>query len=127
MKSGDGLRLGGLPQFLPGEGSSRIEQSVVGDTVDLRNPNERLADEAVDRIRDVRRIDPLVAGDRLSRLQREHADKDRQPIKDFTIPFRQKIVAPVQHRVQGLMARQSAPTPLPEKLESVAQQLAGPA
>ncbi len=68
--------------------------------------DQRLVDEGLDDVAEVRGIERLVGADRLGRRQIATAEEHRQPFEHALLVVEQQLVAPVDHGPQCLLARQ---------------------
>ena len=114
MSSGDIIRLATFGEIARGVGARGVEQSVVCRSANEGCRYQRFRDQARHRVGDRRVVRLRLGGDGGGSVEREHPDEDRQPAQDQLIEIRQQVVAPVEHRVQGLVSGQRSAPALPE-------------
>ena len=88
----------------------------------LRHGNDqRLVDESLDGVGDIRGIERLVGADSLGRRQIATAHEHRQPFEHALLVIEQQLVAPVDHRPQCLLARQRSARTTGEQAEPIVE------
>ncbi len=99
-----------------------VEEPVAHHGAEWTGRDHRLGDEAVDGAEDPGAIDAHACHDRHRRIDREMADEHGEPSQHRALEVRQQLVAPIQRRLQGLLARRRGARPLPEQSEPLIEQ-----
>jgi hypothetical protein len=105
VPSGDGIALarGGEPAC--GVAADRLEQPVAPLAVAVLPYEERLLDKSCEQERDFVVIEAVSGADLLGRLQREASREGREPPQQDLLLGREQLVAPVERRLERLLAR----------------------
>ena len=83
--------------------------------------DERLRDQIGKAMDDLRWRDVGARRHGTGRFQAEHTAEYPQAAKDHTLGLKQKLIAPVERRPQGLMARQRRPPPAGQQVEAIVE------
>ncbi|WP_334407990.1 hypothetical protein [Bradyrhizobium sp. AZCC 2289] len=122
MAPGEVVSLVAFGKYARGVGLCGVEQPIICRFANGYRRYQRLRNQARHRIDDLRVV-CLRAGDRQNGLEREDPDEDRQPAQDQLVALLQQVIAPGEHRVQCLVARQRSAPALPEQLETIIEQV----
>src|SRR6266404_3579061 len=101
----------------------RIEQSIICRAKHPACGYERLREQAVEGIYSTRLVAFRLGRNGAGSLNREIPHEYREPAKNSPLVLGEKIVAPIEHSVQGLVSRQRGSASMPEQAEAILEQL----
>src|SRR5579871_2782341 len=110
--------LSGLPQPLPSIRSDRLQQTIPRPALALLGNHQRLVYEGGQKIED---IIAVCSTDGFCRFQRPTAGKHAEPRKQLLLVGGEKIIAPVQGGLQGLLTGQGGAAATRQQTETVCQ------
>src|SRR5687768_5747189 len=105
MAASDAQAFSALLELLHRVDARRLEKSIARDASARAARHQRLRDEMIERLDDLLFAQVVTACDRLRGLHREAADQHREPAEHGLLGIAEIAVAPVEQRLQRLMAR----------------------
>jgi hypothetical protein len=115
------LVLTGLLQALAGVQPYRLEEEATCRAVLLLHDHQRLVHQCRQQVEDLGGCDEIVRADGLRGIDGEPAGEDREPLQEALLRLGEQLIAPVQRRTQGAVARQRRTAAAAEQTEDVVQ------
>ncbi|MNR24276.1 hypothetical protein D3C85_1413460 [compost metagenome] len=84
--------------------------------------DQPFADQLIENRRRIGSVDLYIGDDVGRRFLRKRPNENRKTFQRQTLQRRQQVVAPIEHRAQGLMPWQGRPAPRPAEGKTLAQQ-----
>src|SRR6185369_4960576 len=100
-----------------------LEQPEMGFVTFTADGDERFVDQIADGLAHLEGIDRIVGRHRHGGLDRKRPGKNRKPLQDLAVSLREKVVAPVDQRLDRLMTWTVVTAPLPKQRELTGEQI----
>jgi len=121
MTAGEELPFAGFVELFARIVPCRLEHPVARDGAVALSGNERLGDEAEQRIDDCGHGEIGACRNRLGGFEAERAAEDRKPPQNDTLGFGEQPIAPVERRPQCLVPRQGRSPTGNQQIETVVE------
>ena len=120
---GEGPGFPRVVELLPGVEPNGLEQPVAPRVGDVAPGHERLLHEPDEDVDDLGALEPVAGADGLDRSELEPAGEHRQAAEKQPLVGLEQVVAPLERRLEGLLAGRRGVAPGAQHAEAVVQSL----